>query len=75
MATLVREESVKTVERRALATVREACEFLHVGRSTLNKMVAQGELHFVGLGVRARRIRWSELIDIAGAERNTEESQ
>jgi excisionase family DNA binding protein len=71
MATIVRDESVKTVGKAALATVREACEFLHVSRTTLNSMVIAGQLNWVPLGVRSRRISWRQLIDLANADRES----
>jgi excisionase family DNA binding protein len=63
------------VGKSALATVREACEFLHVSRTTLIHMIEAGQLRYADLGVRSRRIPWAQLFAIADAERDTEETQ
>jgi excisionase family DNA binding protein len=47
-----------------LVTVREAAEWLGLGRAKLYKMMEQGELAYVKIG-RARRIPRGALIDVA----------
>jgi excisionase family DNA binding protein len=47
-----------------LASIREAEEFLSVGRSTLYKLMDSGELRFAKVG-KCRRIPWRALREYA----------
>jgi len=57
----------KVVRKTALATIKEAAEYLHIGRTTVYQMMEGGELPFVRLR-GCRRVRWTDLDKLASGE-------
>jgi excisionase family DNA binding protein len=50
-----------------LASIPEACQFLRVSRTTIDRMIAAGQLPLVTLARKSRRIPWRALRHLAGS--------
>ncbi|MFJ8668539.1 helix-turn-helix domain-containing protein [Streptomyces sp. NPDC093600] len=58
--------AVKPTVSRALFTVKDAADYLSLGRSTIYELMAAGALPYVKVG-RARRVRRTDLDAFAAA--------
>lgn len=68
-AATAKKKRVPTVEQRqfptdGMASVRDACEFLKLGRTKVYELMNEGRLQYVEFG-RRRRIAWTVLRELA----------
>lgn len=59
--------------KQALATYRQARDYLSISQPTLYRLIKAGELHVVFVGT-ARRIEWAEIESYIASRRQSLES-